>query len=143
MIRTVDLPEGYTLQPEPPSVDTFIELRDAAGMPPRSRGGVERGLPNSLFAVTVVRDSTDEPVGMGRVVGDGGTVYQISDIAVHPDHQGRSIGTAIMTVIDDWITETAPPNAYVNLFADVNGFYDRFGYEETRPASTGMFRRTE
>jgi len=143
MAAPAAVPDGYTLRREVPAPETFLALREAAGMPPRSRDGAERGLPNSLFGVTVVHEATDEPVGMGRVVGDGGTVYQLCDMAVHPDHQGRGLGTAIMTEIDGWIAETAPPSAYVNLFADVDGFYERFGYEETRPASTGMFRRTE
>lgn len=143
MIETVDLPAEYELRETLPSPETFAALREAAGMPARSREGVDRGLPNSLFGVTVVHEPTGDAVGMGRVVGDGGTVYQICDMAVHPDHQGRGLGTAIMTALDDWIAETAPPNAYVNLFADVDGFYDRFGFEETRPASTGMYRRTE
>ena len=90
-----------------------------------------------------VHEPTSAVVGMGRVVGDGGTVYLISDMAVHPDHQGRGVGTAIMAALDDWVAETAPPRAYVTLMADVDGFYDRFGFEETRPASKGMFKRTE
>ncbi|MFB6359775.1 MAG: N-acetyltransferase, partial [Halobacteriales archaeon] len=31
----------------------------------------------------------------------------------------------------------------VNLMADVDGFYERFGFEETRPASKGMYLRTD
>jgi ribosomal protein S18 acetylase RimI-like enzyme len=27
-------------------------------------------------------------IGMGRIVGDGGTSYQVVDIAVRPEHQG-------------------------------------------------------
>jgi hypothetical protein len=32
-------------------------------------------------------------VGMGRVVGDGGTVFQVADIAVLPEHAGWRPGT--------------------------------------------------
>ena len=39
--------------------------------------------------------------------------------------------------------ETAPPQAYVNLLADVDGFYEQFGFVETRPASKGMSLRTD
>ncbi|WP_247730412.1 GNAT family N-acetyltransferase [Halovivax limisalsi] len=137
------LPDEYELRETLPSPADFIRLRRAAEMAPRSAAGVERGLPNSLFGVTVVHGPTGETVGMGRVVGDGGTVYQLTDMAVHPDHQRRGLGSAILAALDAWIDETAPPNAYVNLLADVDGFYERFGYEETRPASKGMFRRTE
>ncbi len=81
--------DRYAVREELPDPETFARLREAAGMPPRSLEGIERGLPNSLYGVVVVHDPTDEVVGMGRIVGDGGTVYQITDMAVHPDHQAR------------------------------------------------------
>ncbi|SFC24750.1 N-acetylglutamate synthase, GNAT family [Halobiforma haloterrestris] len=135
--------DPYAIREELPAPETFARLREAAGMTSRSLEGIERGLPNSLYGVVAVHEPTGEVVGMGRIVGDDGTVYQLSDMAVHPDHQGRGLGTRIMEHLEDYIEETAPPNAYVNLMADVDGFYERFGYEETRPASKGMYRRTE
>ncbi|WP_254766316.1 GNAT family N-acetyltransferase [Salinilacihabitans rarus] len=135
--------DAYAIREELPDAETFAALREAAGMTPRSPEGIERGLPNSLFGVVAVHEPTDEVVGMGRIVGDGGTVYHVCDMAVHPDHQGRGLGTRIMIAIDDYLAATAPEGAYVNLVADVDGFYERFGFEETRPASKGMYRRIE
>ena len=135
--------EGYALRERLPTVEEFLALRAAADMAPRSRAGVERGLPNSLYGVVVEPDGADAAVGMGRVVGDGGAVFHVTDMAVHPDHQRRGLGTAIMRAILDYVDATAPPRAYVNLMADVGGFYERFGFEETRPASKGMYLRTE
>ena len=135
--------EGYTLEPTAPTPEAFVALRAAAGMAPRSLEAVERGLPNSVFAVHVLEDETDDVIGMGRIVGDDGAVYHISDMTVHPDHQGEGVGTAIMARLWTYIEETAPETAYVNLVADVDGFYERFGFEETRPASKGMYRRVE
>ncbi|MEY7849312.1 GNAT family N-acetyltransferase [Natrarchaeobius sp. A-rgal3] len=143
MSNTVESTDRYAIHEELPEPATFLALREAAGMPPRSLEGVECGLPNSLYGVIAVHEPTGEVVGMGRIVGDDGTVYQITDMAVHPDHQGRGLGTKIMDALEGYLEETAPPNAYVNLMADVDGFYERFGYEETRPESKGMFRRTE
>ncbi len=134
------LPESYTLEPSVPTPETFVALRDAAGMAPRSLEAAERGLPNSLFGVCVRHEATDEVVAMGRIVGDGGAVYQLSDMAVHPDHQGQGLGTAIMVRLEAFLEATAPETAYVNLIADVDGFYERFGYEECRPNSKGMYR---
>ncbi|WP_436346238.1 GNAT family N-acetyltransferase [Natronorubrum sp. FCH18a] len=138
-----DTSDPYRLREDLPEPETFAALREAAGMPPRSREGIERGLPNSLYGVVAVHEPTDEPVGMGRIVGAGGTVYQISDMAVHPDHQRRGLGTRIMKALETYIEETAPPQAYVNLVADVDGFYERFGFEDVRPASKGMYRRID
>lgn len=139
-----DGPAGdYALEERLPTVEAFMRLRDDADMAPRSKAGVEQGLPNSLYGCVVVHEPTDEPVAMGRVVGDGGAVFHVTDMAVHPDHQRRGLGTRVMEAILDYLEETAPPRAYVNLMADVDGFYERFGFEETRPASKGMYRRME
>jgi GNAT superfamily N-acetyltransferase len=134
--------EDYTLRDEAPSVAEFRRLRAAAGMTDRPREAVERGLPSSLFAVTVVHEPTGEVVGMGRIVGDDGAVYHVCDMAVHPDHQRRGLGTRVMERLLWYLDETAPPGAYVNLMADVDGFYEQFGFEETRPASKGMYLQT-
>lgn len=114
----------YDLRERLPTVEEFRALRAAADMAPRSREGVERGLPNSLYGGLVVHDPSGEAVGMGRIVGDGGTVYQLSDMAVHPEHQGRGIGTAVLEAMLAYLEETAPPQAYANLMADVEGFYE-------------------
>ncbi|MFT4891117.1 MAG: GNAT superfamily N-acetyltransferase [Halobacteriales archaeon] len=135
--------DPYVLREEVPSAETFLALREASGMSPRPRTGAEKGLPNSLYGVTLVHEPTGDVVGMGRVVGDDGTVYHVCDMAVRPDHQGQGLGSRIMEALDAYVDETAPSGAYVNLIADVDGFYEKFGYEETRPASKGMYRRVE
>lgn len=135
--------DTYVLRERLPTVEEFLALRESAGMTARSREAVERGLPNSVYSVVIVHEPSDETVGMGRIVGDDGAVYHISDMAIHPDHQRRGVGTRVMEALEEYVEETAPPTAYVNMMADVDGFYEQFGYEETRPASKGMYRRVE
>jgi len=138
----------YELREEPPTPERFVELRDAAGMAHRTVEAARAGVPNSHYAVTVVarEDGAEDSgagtvVGMGRIVGDGGTVFQLTDIVVHPDHQGRGLGTDITDALVTHLRETAPESAYVNLMADVEGFYERWGFEPTAPDSRGMFIR--
>lgn len=133
--------DSYTIYEELPSPESFVALREAAGMAPRSREAAARGLPNSVYGVTVVHDPTERVVGMGRIVGDDGAVYHCCDMAVHPEHQEQGLGTRVMDALVTYIEKNAPSTAYVNLMADVDGFYERFGFEETRPDSKGMFRR--
>ncbi|UVE50313.1 GNAT family N-acetyltransferase [Haloferax larsenii] len=140
---------SYDIVAEFPDPETYVALRDAADMAPRSLDAAKRGLPNTTFGVSVVAGGKETPsavgdrdiVGMGRLVGDGGTVYQVVDVAVHPDHQGQGLGTRIMDALVDYLDREAPPSAFVNLLADVDGFYDRWGFEPTAPASKGMFLR--
>ena len=123
----------YELRAVVPDPERYVELREAGDM---------RGLPNTVYGVTVVETGTGETVGMARIVGDEGIVYYICDMVVHPDHQGQGLGSRLMDALMDYIEENAPETAYINLMADVDGFYERFGFEETRPASKGMYLRT-
>ncbi len=135
--------DPYVIQEALPTSEEFVRLRDLAGMTPRPRDAVERGLPESTYGVTVLHERTGETVGMARIVGDGATVFHVCDMAVHPDHQRRGLGTRLMEALLAFIESEAPSGAYVNLMADVDGFYERFGFEETRPASKGMYLRVK
>jgi GNAT superfamily N-acetyltransferase len=101
----------YTLRPETPSVEDYIAIRLAAGLSRKSEAAARRGLPNSLYAVVVYFEQT--PIGIGRVIGDGGCFYEITDIAVLPAHQKQGVGDMIMRALVAWLRETAPPTAYV------------------------------
>lgn len=124
------------LREELPSVTEYVRLREEAGLGSRTKDAAERALPNSIYGVTVV--DGEEVVGMGRLIGDDGCFYQIVDIAVAPAYQGRGLGTEIVQALVDYLHENAPPSAYVSLIADVNGFYEQFGFEDTAPDSKGM-----
>lgn len=124
-----------------PTVKEYLRLRSVAGLSAFSEEAATKGLAGTLFSVVVEHDGT--AIGMGRLIGDGGCFVQVVDIAVDPQHQGRSLGKAIMTALTGYITANLPPSAYVSLIADVpaNTLYEKFGFEETAPRSVGMARR--
>lgn len=74
---------------ETPAVDDFLRLRKDSGLTPRTKEAAESGLPNTKIGVTVKYG--DSVIGMGRIIGDG-MCYQVVDIAVLPEHQGKGIG---------------------------------------------------
>jgi ribosomal protein S18 acetylase RimI-like enzyme len=82
---------------------------------------------------------------MGRLIGDGGCFFQVVDIAVEPQHQGRGLGKAIMSAIMNYVNIELPSSAYVSLIADVpaNKLYEQFGFNETAPRSLGMAYRVK
>ncbi|MFD9903775.1 GNAT family N-acetyltransferase [Streptomyces sp. NPDC059063] len=125
---------------ETPSVETYLRLRVESGLSARAPEAARIGLANTWHAVTVY--CADEPVGMGRVIGDGGCVFQVVDICVLPDHQGRGLGKQIMAALVDELERRAPKSAYVSLIADGDArfLYEKFGFRDTAPESIGMHR---
>lgn len=136
-----------------PDPDVYRDLRERAGLTPVTAEAARRGLPNTIVGIIAVdvdatgcdqessTDATAEVVGMGRIVGDDGCFYQVVDVAVDPPHQGQGIGTQIMAALVDWLEGNAPDSAYVSLVADVEGFYERFGFAPVGPGSVGMAMR--
>jgi ribosomal protein S18 acetylase RimI-like enzyme len=81
-----------------------------------------------------------EVIGMGRVIGDGGCFYQVVDIAVLPEHQGKGLGKAIMREISGYIEREILESAHISLLADGKAFelYQQFGFTLSAPHSVGM-----
>ena len=111
----------FLLIEKSPSVKDFMKLRKAAGMPSRSIDGVHRGINNSLFSVIIIeeKENLTRTVGMGRIIGDGGTVYHICDMVVLPELQDQGLGSMMMDSIMNYIRKNAPKSSYVSLMADV------------------------
>lgn len=128
----------YKVNERVASVEDFLRLRDVTGLSPRTKEAAEKGLPRSLYGVTIEFET--ETVAMGRVVGDGALNFEIVDIAVDPEHQGRGLGTKIMQHIMDYLEAEAPSGGYISLMADVPKLYEKFGFRLSRPRSEGMYK---
>lgn len=133
--------EIYDLVETAPTPEDYCRLRLEAGLSAKSLEGARIGLPNSWHGVTVLFEG--RPIGMGRVIGDGGTAFQIVDIAVQPAHQGKGLGKAIMSALMNALKARAPSGSYVSLIADGDArhLYAKYGFEPVMPASIGMAMR--
>jgi ribosomal protein S18 acetylase RimI-like enzyme len=131
----------YRLVAGTPDVETYRRLRRITGLSEKTSEAAARGLPNTIHAVTV--EWSGQTVGMGRIIGDGGCFFQITDMAVEPAHQGKGLGKAIMQALVEHLRANAPPSAYVSLIADgpAKHLYEQFGFKDTAPASIGMALR--
>jgi ribosomal protein S18 acetylase RimI-like enzyme len=132
----------YKLKHEVPAISDYINIRLAAGLSRKSEEAAQIGLANSLFSVVVYFEEV--PIGLGRVIGDGGCFFEVTDIAVLPEHQKKGIGDMIMNSIMVYLRENAPKTAYVSLMADhgTPHFYRRYGFSFAEmPKSSGMYLR--
>jgi GNAT superfamily N-acetyltransferase len=57
------------------------------------------------------------------------------------EFQGKGGGTMIMNSLMEYLHREAPPQAYINLMADVDGFYEKWGFVPSLPNSRGMVLR--
>ena len=130
--------DDYTLVERFPDADEYRRLRVAAGLSARSAEAAARGLPNTLYGVSVLQGG--RVLGMGRVIGDGGCFFVVTDIGVEPAHQRRGLGKRIMAALDGWLRANAPVSSNVSLFADgeARRLYAQYGFVETGPVSVGM-----
>ena len=133
----------YTIAKHAPPLEDFIRLREITGLSAYSPEAAKKGLEGTIFGVSIL--AGDDYVAMGRLVGDGGCVFVIADIAVDPAHQGKGLGKAVMTTIMDYVNSELESRAYISLVADLpaDKLYAQFGFEDTRPASIGMAYRVE
>jgi len=121
---------------EVPAVEDFLRLRIVSGLTPRPIEAAKKALPNSLFGVHLIID--DCTVAMGRVVGDGALNFEVVDIAVDPNYQGKGLGRIVMQNIMHYLEQTAVEGAYITLLADVPELYKKFGFVLSRPECEGM-----
>jgi len=130
--------DRYSIAPEVPGLEDYLRLRTVAGLSAKTEDQARIGLPNSWYGVTVIHSG--KAVGMGRIIGDGGTAFQIVDIALEPEHHGKGLGKAIMAALMERLNSEAPEGAYVSLIADGDArhLYAQFGFEPVMPASIGM-----
>ena len=79
---------------------------------------------NSMFMCFVY--AGDVLVGAGRVLADGLDSAYIADVAVHPDHQGRALGKAIIRQL----VTLSHNHKKIILYANpgTEGFYGKLGF---------------
>ena len=125
----------YRLVERALSVEDYKRIRVAAGLSDKDAGAAKVGLANTVFGVCV--ESEGRVVGIGRIVGDGALFFEVVDIAVLPEHQGRGLRAKIMDALMGYLRENATPGAFVSLTSarSVSGFYERYGFEVRPPES--------
>lgn len=134
----------YTISSETLTPKLFESLYRSVGWESPCIEQIKTALNNS-FAKFVAYDG-DKPVGMVRLIGDGGMSFYIKDFAVIPEYQGKGVGKALMEFLEDYIRNSIPKDWAVSLelisSKEAVTFYEKFGFEQ-RPCDwdgPGMFK---
>ncbi|KIY69887.1 putative GNAT family N-acetyltransferase [Cylindrobasidium torrendii FP15055 ss-10] len=150
------LPPGYTIHIGFPSVAAYCALRTTCGLFAINEDQARLAHIGSWHGVYITYKEPAHPplptpplsaataqgtiVAMGRIVGDGGWYFNIADIAVHPVHQKRGLGGAVMQALLSEIKHRAPPEAVVMLVANKYGapLYRKKGFLDVAEAWGGV-----
>ncbi|MCA1806520.1 MAG: GNAT family N-acetyltransferase [Actinobacteria bacterium] len=135
------LPEGYAfidkteMQPQ-----EIIQLRKSVGWSGDSEENWQKCIDQSGVIVGV-RDKDQELVGMGRITADPRHAV-LCDLVVHPGHQQKGIGTALVTERMHKAEELGIPYLYTELASDnpLRAKYKDIGFVAT---GDGLFRSSQ
>ncbi len=112
------------------SVDDYDDLRRSVDFVITTEKRVRIALSNSLYTIVATIDG--KPIGMARVVGDGGYVYFICDVIVRPEYQSHGIGRSLITQVLSWIESQVEEGetVMVNLMSAYakEPFYEKLGF---------------
>lgn len=94
-------------------VDTYFYLRRQVGWPVLTDRQAECAVDNCLYNVCAYMDG--EPVGMGRIVGDGAVISYVQDLVVLPKAQGQRVGSAILDKLKAYAEGITEPGSRMML----------------------------
>ena len=123
--------------------ELFLSLYTSVGWEPPCKEQVVKALDHTM--ATFVAYDKEKPVGMVRVIGDGGISFYMKDFAVIPSYQSNGIGRMLLESVEKYIKEVVGEWAVsLELISTIEAqsFYEKMGFE-ARPCEwdgPGMFK---
>lgn len=111
-----------------PTNQEFNELFESVGWGLRDLDKINNHRVSSCFSVCVYLKN--KIIGMARVVGDG-SYYTVYDVVTRKEHQGKGIGSILMSEIIKWYESIKDDDTYLYLGAgsQKEAFYEKFGFK--------------
>lgn len=111
-------------------VNTYLELRSKVHWIELNRQQAQMALNNSLKIITVYDDG--QPIGMGRIIGDGAVISYIQDLIIIPEYQGKHIGSMLIEKLIEYVNSITINNSRMMLcLMCAKGreiFYEKHGF---------------
>ncbi len=106
------------------------ELYRKAPLGEKSAKDLQTVFSNSRFKCFVY--ANEELIGVGRALADGLDCAYIADVAVHPEFQGKGLGTAII----EKLVSLSNGHKKIILYANpgTEGFYQTIGFHRMKTA---------
>ena len=123
-----------------PTAEEYIDLRLRSGMGAKDLKRSQIALDHSLFVASIF--DNDLLVAFGRIAGDGGITYVVSDIMVDEAYRRRGLADQIMQAIDRYFDEHTHEDSYICLVANrpADRLYLKHRFEYLPEYKCGMLR---
>lgn len=126
---------------EKPTAEDYVSLRLRSGMGNKDLERSRIALANSLFTASLY--DGNKLIAFGRVVGDGGITYALSDIMVDENYRRRGYADQIIQAIHAYLEDNTYEDSYVILVANApaDRLYNKYKFEYLPDNRCGMIRR--
>ncbi len=119
--------------------EEYMQLRETAGWMQfpleQARACVEKA-----YVMLCARDG-ERPIGLVRLLWDGGYIAFLSDVIVIPEYQGQGIGRRLVEASIQKLKEGMKPGYKVKLTLNAakgkEPFYEKFGFKVRPNEDTG------
>jgi len=132
-------------QTKPPPKELYHSLFETTSWNREYQATAEdlaRAIANSQFVVAAY--DNENLVGFGRVLTDGVLYAMIYELIVHPDYQGKGIGTQILQRLVQWCNELHIRDIQLFCARGKRSFYELNGFVARPEDAPGMqFRRPQ
>lgn len=115
------------------TVDEYLKLRERVGWKRLSREQAQTALDNSLKVTGAYL--AGQPIGMGRIVGDGAVICYVQDLIIPPQAQGLGVGSIILEHLKTYVESLRLPGTEMMFdlmcakgresFYELHGFISR------------------
>lgn len=125
---------------EKPTAEDYVSLRLRSGMGDKNLERSSKAIKNSLFTVSLYDKET--LIGFGRIVGDDGITYVVSDIMVDENYRRQGLADQIMKEINRYFEENTFEDSYICLIANnpADLLYQKYKFEYLPSNKCGMLR---
>lgn len=124
-----------------PKAEDYVSLRLRSGMGNKDLDRSTKAIMNSLFTVCIYDE--EKLIAFGRIVGDEGITYVVSDIMVDENYRRRGLADQIMNEINNYFEDNTFEDSYIFLIANspADKLYNKYNFEYLPENKCGMLRR--
>ena len=125
---------------EKPTAKDYVSLRLRSGMGSKDLERSRIALENSLLTASLYDGNT--LIAFGRVVGDKGITYVLSDIMVDENYRRKGYANQIFQAINQYLEENTFDDSYIVLIANApaDRLYNKYKFDYLPDNRCGMLR---